>query len=1118
MSQGRDKGAGAPVGDDVLDRRISIRWEVVAFIILIVLALISRFADLETRVMSHDESLHTYYSWLLAQGRGYQHTPLMHGPLQFHLVAASYFLFGDTDATSHLPAAFAGVLAIGLLWYFRRWLGTVGAVVTGALMLVSPYMLYYSRYVRNEAFVVVEGLLMFIAVFRYVETRQSRWLYLLAAALSLHFSTKETHFIYVAQLLVFLVCVLGWQLLRTRWPRPGLKAGFVVGLGAALCGAFVTLLALVRERAGTGVVGVAETAAPLNPGETVAFAGAFQSPLVALGIVLALAGTILLAAMLIMTFGRRLRTDFSYLDLLVITGTLTVPLLSSIPAYLLGWDPLAYNDPQSVTKTAVVVLLLFALSAVIGLLWDWRRWIISMGVFVAIFVPLYSTLFTNGPGVLSGLVGSLGYWLVQHGVERGSQPLYYYLLIQVPVYEFLPALGALLAGAYVLAGYHRKPGATSRAGAPSFPVPEFLVYWSVTALVAYSVAGERMPWLTVHITLPLILLAGWGIGVLLEGIDWRALGRGRAWMVLLGVGLLVLSLPKALGYLLGSPPPFQGKEMVQLESTTGFLAAVAMSVGAVMLLAFAMQGWRWRRLGQLGLAAMAGLLYLLTARTAFRAAYIQPDLGTEFLIYAHSSPAVKVVLSQIEDLSRRMSDGLSMDVAYDDDVSWPYSWYFRNYTSVHYYGPNPTRDLLNYPVIVAGDNNWAKIEPLLGDRYYSFEYVRMWWPTQEYFGLTWDRIRGALMSAEYRQALMDIWLNRDYTAYGHLRGIDYSLKNWNPSDRMKLFIRKDVVGQVWDYGAAPQELAPITFVDPYEAGMRLHEADATLGFTGTSPGQFSKPRGVDVASDGSLYVADTLNHRIQHLAPSGEVLHVWGELGSTSEGEAPGGTFNEPWDVAVAPDGSVYVADTWNHRVQHFGPTGEFLGMIGSFGQAESPTAFWGPRSVAVDSQGRLFVADTGNKRIVVFDKNGANLGQFGTPGYLSGQLDEPVGVAVDSEGRVYVADTWNQRVQVFEEIEANVFEAVREWPVEGWYGQSLDNKPYLDVSADGEVCTSDPEGYRVLCFDETGQFLQGWGDFGGTGSTFDLPTGLSFDREGALWVADAGNGRLMRFRSDDGG
>ena len=109
----------------------------------------------------------------------------------------------------------------------------------------------------------------------------------------------------------------------------------------------------------------------------------------------------------------------------------------------------------------------------------------------------------------------------------------------------------------------------------------------------------------------------------------------------------------------------------------------------------------------------------------------------------------------------------------------------------------------------------------------------------------------------------------------------------------------------------------------------------------------------------------------------------------------PRRNFNEPWGMAVAPDGSVYVADTWNHRIQKFTPDGKFLLMFGFFGQAESPEAFWGPRDVVVDREGRVFVTDTGNKRVVVFDSQGQFITQFGTTGVGLGQLDEPVGIAV---------------------------------------------------------------------------------------------------------------------------
>ena len=74
---------------------------------------------------------------------------------------------------------------------------------------------------------------------------------------------------------------------------------------------------------------------------------------------------------------------------------------------------------------------------------------------------------------------------------------------------------------------------------------------------------------------------------------------------------------------------------------------------------------------------------------------------------------------------------------------------------------------------------------------------------QDYYNLTWERVAEMITSADYRSALWDIWINRDYTAYGEVTGRDYSLTNWSPSNRMKLYIRKDLAAMIWDYGVAP---------------------------------------------------------------------------------------------------------------------------------------------------------------------------------------------------------------------------------------------------------------------------------------------------------------------------
>jgi sugar lactone lactonase YvrE len=91
-------------------------------------------------------------------------------------------------------------------------------------------------------------------------------------------------------------------------------------------------------------------------------------------------------------------------------------------------------------------------------------------------------------------------------------------------------------------------------------------------------------------------------------------------------------------------------------------------------------------------------------------------------------------------------------------------------------------------------------------------------------------------------------------------------------------------------------------------------------------------------------------------------------------------------------------------------------------------------------------------------------------------------------------------------------FTYLSQWPIVGWYGQSLDNKPYVALDAQGRVLVSDPEGYRLLVFTAEGQPLETWGDFGQDAQTFGLPSGLAVDEAGAVWVADTNNNRVMRF------
>jgi DNA-binding beta-propeller fold protein YncE len=559
---------------------------------------------------------------------------------------------------------------------------------------------------------------------------------------------------------------------------------------------------------------------------------------------------------------------------------------------------------------------------------------------------------------------------------------------------------------------------------------------------------------------------------------------------------------------IGPNRPFAGNTVDQIFATSNFLYSLLAAAAGLIFLS-----WLWRsltsgtiqRMIYLGVIA---LFAILTLRTACMASYVNYDDVTEFMVYAHSAAGVKTVVSRVDEIARETQDGQNLVVAYDERSGWLMRWYLRDYPNQIQYGTQLNRSLVDVPVVIVSDHYWTEADRLLSDTHYEFSYMRLYWPVQDYFDLTWNRIWNAIKSPEYRSALWDIWFNRDYSAYAKLTGENLTLSDWPGGEHFRLYVRKDIAVKIWQYGA--EAFTPPAIVDPYAGSVRTLKAEAVWGQNGAEPGSFIQPRGIAVAPDGSVYVADTSNNRIQHFDAVGNLIHFWGTLTDPNASSAPNDTFHEPWGVAVGTDGSVYVADTWNYRVQKFSAKGNYLLTLGATGSMPG-YQLYGPRAVAVDSRGRVFVTDTGNKRIVIFDSHGEYVDQIGSGGFESGQFDEPVGLAVGPNGRLYVADTWNQRIQVFQE-QGGIFFFLSEWPVYGWEGISTDTKPYLAISPDGRVWVTDPGNARILVFDPEGNFLFTFGSYGTDDSSFHLPTGIGIGKDGRIFVTDTDNHRVMVF------
>ncbi len=286
-----------------------------------------------------------------------------------------------------------------------------------------------------------------------------------------------------------------------------------------------------------------------------------------------------------------------------------------------------------------------------------------------------------------------------------------------------------------------------------------------------------------------------------------------------------------------------------------------------------------------------------------------------------------------------------------------------------------------------------------------------------------------------------------------------------------------------------------------------------VGGYGADDGDFLYPAGAALDSLGNVYVADTMNNRIQKFDNSLVFQSKWGTAGN--------GEFFSPAAIDADSSGDIYVADANNYRVQKFTSSGAYITQWGGFGSSDGQfRSFFG---LAVDGAGNVYVADTMNARIQKFSSTGTFLLKWGGPGSGFGQFSSPQGLAVDSDGNVYVADTNNNNIQKFSfdnpcpggttQITLGVC-YVTQWGTSGSGNGEFSNPGDIAVDAANNIYVADQANSRIQKFTNGGAYLAQWGT-GGTGEgEFDMPRGLSVDSTGNVQVVDQNNHRIQKFTS----
>ncbi len=850
-----------------LDLSALINVETLIFIAIMAAGIALRFWDLGSRAYHHDESLHAFYSYNYAVKGDYVHNPLLHGPFQFHINALVFKLFGASDYTGRVAAAVFGVFLMAMPLLIRYKLGKAGTLITVSLIAFSPALLYFSRFTREDIYMMVFVFGMVIGAWRFMDERKAKWLLFTAVMLSLAFATKETAFMYCVLFAAFFALlaledIVGSYLRKKRelltdsegstdqQTPPDKKSSTVIYSGVALIigllliGLALKLLGLSIIALGVvlglifaifalfGVVAELLSAAkaarlkgrlpqflqmmaPLKMAlvpatwffamtATYAFTfnhlaeGASSSIAFALTFI---ANASLVAAgvsmiLLILMYLRSPATDnpFSYLwespisrmsapaILFLLFFTLSIPqwgaLLSEMQdkigltlANPIGGSPSAATGAPvgtsalNLARATVAYLLCISFIFMIG-----SRMLLAAGlVFYAIYIALFTTLFTHLEGLGSGSWQSLGYWVAQQPVQRGNQPDYYYLVI-VPLYEFLPLVFSLAAVVYFSV---RKTDTFTW----------FLIYWIVGIFASLSWASEKMPWLTVNMALPLALLAGKMLGEIIEGLPWRKLSSYILPALLSSLALFIVSISASIGWDITRP-----EDVSIIWPTVLILSGIAI-IGTIYV---ALRKFGFGSALRLFGLSSAAVLMLFTIRAGWIASFVTKDNPKDMLIYTQTSASIPKIKEHIDELaaSTGKRENLNITVDSTDGYSWPWVWYLREYKAVGYpclaqeTGCQPLQSPAFSDVMLMNQRTVSSNEPALGN-YGVTQTValRHWFPEEVYRGWTPTSLVKDLSHAGNWKKLWNFFIFRETRHdIGKVDTVVYYPKGYTPSE------------------------------------------------------------------------------------------------------------------------------------------------------------------------------------------------------------------------------------------------------------------------------------------------------------------------------------------------
>jgi peptidylamidoglycolate lyase len=232
------------------------------------------------------------------------------------------------------------------------------------------------------------------------------------------------------------------------------------------------------------------------------------------------------------------------------------------------------------------------------------------------------------------------------------------------------------------------------------------------------------------------------------------------------------------------------------------------------------------------------------------------------------------------------------------------------------------------------------------------------------------------------------------------------------------------------------------------------------------------------------------------------------------EAELGRGRFVVPHGLRIDRNDHLWLTDVGTHQVHELDHDGALLRSFGVAGEAGADeTHFDQPTDVAIAADGTLFIADGyGNSRVVVLDADGGFVRAWGSAGSAPGQLNTPHSIALDAQGRVYVADRGNARIQRFTQDGTLI---------DVWQSAALGRPWALTLAGDGSVFVVDggdqnpvpPDRGRLLRLDADGKVLETWSSFGNQDGQIYWGHAIAVSNANEVYVGDVRFGmRVQKF------